>query len=258
MIFDRIMTEEQFRKIILESLNTLLINEDHSISKDNLKYDIDKVSKIVDKLNINLNKVHVLEMYSRKVYIPVLDQLLNVSKYDVNISLTTNSKTAVLGLVIPAGYSKHMNMAPVVSFINVDTRSILNNISVKFISVARPSNSFAKEYYYEIDLNLDTIANLSEQIVDVTNFTGKTELVVDIYKGDVVADTRVDTIKTITVKAEPLVGFDDIPDRDKLVRSTTMKNYEVISQQDYEGLEADDSLDPETVYSIPEKYQINS
>lgn len=258
MNFNKIMTEEQFRKIVLESLNAIFLNEDHGLSKDNIQYDLNKVSKIVDKLNININKVHSLSTYTRKVYIPVLDQVSNNSKFDIDVSITTNAKTALLGLLIPTNYSKHVNMSPIVKYINIDTRSILSNVSVKFISVSRPSNSFAKEYYYEVDFNLDSIANISEHTIDITNFTGKTDLITDIYKGDPVADTRVDTIKTVTVKAEPLVGFDDIPNRDKLIRSNTMKYYEIVSEQDYENLESTDDLDPETVYSIPEKYQINS
>lgn len=253
---DKFVTESQLKHILTEVMSVLMINEDNKLSKDLLEFKLSNVTDIVNKLNITLRKVHEFSIFQRKIYIPVKNQTDNNSPFDVNLSLITNATSAVIGLYIPPKYSQQMTLTPVVTFMNLGVRNLLSILSIKFIEVSRVSQLGVKEFYYEIDLNIESLPGFSNLVVDIVNHEGITEVITDIYKGDPAADTTVSVIKEITIDAEVKNGFDDIPNRDKLVRSNTIKFYEVVSQDQYQNMESVNGVNSETVYSIPERLQI--
>lgn len=254
---DKFITESQLKEILSEFILAVNIDEDNKISKDKMLHQIEIMNGIVNKLNISLRKVHEFSSYKRKVYIPVSAQSENDSPFDLGITIVNSAKSAMLGLYIPPKYSMFMSATPVVTFMNVGSRDILTSVSVKFIEVSRASQLGVKEYYYEIDMCLDSMPNFVNQIIDIQNHKGIVEITDDIYKTDSVADTTINIIKEITVDAEIKSGFDDIPNRDKLVRSDTIRQYEVVSQEQYQDMELNGNIDSNTVYSIPERLQIN-
>lgn len=252
---DKLITEAQLRNILLDVLTTLNIHEDNTISKDFLLYDICKLKKTVDKLDIVTRNIVEYSTYSNIFYIPVNDQNNNKSPFDITFNINTMTQGLTLGVYIPANFSSSMSSKPVVKYMSKDCRGVLTKFKVEYVEISKASSLWAKEYFYKIELLNNTI-NVTDMNVDISNHLGYTNMVNDILNGEGSGSYAINTIKSVEVDSETKVGFDDIPSRNELLRSKTASYYEIVSQDEYELMEAQGTISNSTVYSIPEKYQI--
>lgn len=251
-----LVKDTQLGEIIMNLLYQLTKGEDHTITKDTLKFDQNILKGIVDKLNIQKTKTTLFNEYSRYIYIKVNEPTKNTSSTNVEISMTrTDSAFLYLNFTIPPEFSSNINIKPIAVSISDDARIHIPEIDIKFIEVTRESSHGVKEYYYLVDLKKEGYVITGNQSVEVRNELASTLAYSNITFNDNIDTINTNIVKSVTLKTPPVIAFDDIPERNKLVRSNTVTHYEIISKNEYQNLEAVGAIDAKTIYSIPEDYQ---
>lgn len=249
-------TDAQIKEVIMNVLYQLSKNEDHTVSKDLLKFDQNILKQTVNKLNIEKSKTVFFERYTDSIYIKVGDIVSNTSSTTVHIDLVVDNRTVHISILIPPKFSESPILEPVSYCISKATRDLIPEIDISFVEVTRESTHGVKEYYYLISLKRASLTITGEQSIEVINNMGNTDIFDNVLFGENQSTVTTNIIKTSTILTPPVIGFDDIVDRDKIVRSSTINAYEVISKTDYQSLEANGNIDSRTVYSIPEDFQL--
>lgn len=251
-----LVSESQLNDVLMNLIYQLTKNEDHSLTKDILKFNQDRLEKSIDRLDIKKNNTTFLDLYSRYIYIPVNEGAMNTSSTKIEISfVTSSSKYLFTTFIIPPNFSNNVVIEPVAVIVNRDARDIIPEIIVNYIEVTRDSTHGVKEFYFMVDLQIDGLVLAGSQSIEVTNELGNTKVYSNILFNEDVGTVHVNNVKTSKLYTSPVIGFDDIPERDKLVRSSTITDYEIISRDAYQLLETNGNISATTVYSIPEDYQ---
>ncbi|MGL5718521.1 MAG: hypothetical protein ACRCX2_36290 [Paraclostridium sp.] len=249
---NKFIHEEQIRVIISEVLKELTFDDSDKIKKHILEKRITKTETEIERLDVaEHNTLHINSPVS-KYYIKLNKELgQNLAMFTIDVTIFTdevevdgvfkNSSSHSYGIVVPHRFDYIDHTKPVCAYVTGDLRKLLPSVNVSLVR----SNG---NHYIEVNHMID-IPRCLWMAVTVCNYESNTELQTNITPDNI--------LKTESLELFPIGGFDDIPERHKIVRSETIKKYEVIEEEEYQFLEDNNLIDSETMYSIPEKGGIN-
>ena len=249
----RLVSETQVKEIVTELLKYLTFDDNEDLKKHIMDKQIKKLRTDMSRVDIMTESTTELTEYSRKIYIPV--NIDSNEPFNLRFTLLMDEMTIgqevlpatthSFGLMLMNNFNKDINLMPVCYFINPELRKVMEKVTISVLKVVT-------DYFIEIDFNKEPEdLRILTTFVNIMNKDGYVNLATpDILNG-------VEITKTSEVNLFPVVGFDDIPERDNLVRSSTITRYEIKSEEAYKLLEDENLLDEMTVYSIPEELGIN-
>ena len=164
------------------------------------------------------------------------------------ISDTTDGVGKILGveIVIPGGMTSDREIVSYCSFCNEDALRILKNAYVKVMTDPQKSPSTIAQLYFP-QVNVDSKNLFSRGVVTVYSEHRDVEKV-DSWDGVIGNEEGVTILSEHEVRLGATPYFTDVPDKDKLVRSNTVKNVEFVTAPTMNYLSEAKATDPTTGY----------
>lgn len=254
------VTEKAFRVVVDSVMKVLTKHTKNSISISSLQRRIKKLElKVEQSTSQEFTRTTKLDQFYTDIYIPIGNSTDDLG-CTIDLSFGVKSGGSVIeainyafGLVIPPRYRGEPVVSPICSYIS---ETLHKPNLYAFISLDEIVGVEGEEpsKFIRISLDADVDDGLSDSLnncnyLDVTVFSQEQNV-------EVLSSTPIFTmnrLKSHDILAGVFTSVPDIANHDQLLRSESIDFVEVKTKEEYSALESSGSLNPKTMYNVPEE-----
>ena len=249
------VVQRAFKDILIPILgyrDTSVTLGQYSNEIENIKGDITSL-RVPDK-----DKMYIHENMSQPITIYIPDTAYGLetpepSYEDVKVYIefknVVDGKSSLLGMevVIPGGLLLNSDsVKPYCSFSNQEAHDILKTVYVKAVTSNELTPAKVVQIYFP-RVNKDTVSDFSRGVVTLYSQNRDVEKV-NSWDGVIGNEVHITHSTGYTIELGSVATFDDVPNKDTLVRSNSVRSIEAVTSAAQEYLQNVNKTDKNTAY----------
>lgn len=229
-----IISSDALLKTFTELVKTLSLKFNNEIDATREFNKLVNIIGRVETLERPIDKVSRFEHFPSAFYIPIHTNK-PMGSFDITVSFGTSTDSYTYQILLPVDFTTNAVTLPVCKGITTNLRNVIESLKITVLNADSDSGFIEIEHVLKIDPET-ALPNLDINSCTFSNFEIKNIDALTEISTESIDDTMTDPGKTVLLPMYAITSFDDIPERDRIVRSSSIKDIQTLTEDEYKAI----------------------